>query len=497
MSVLFPYICMINEIFISNSKLKVVKVTDTNREDLKKIAVYKTAYMLTGARGVSAWAIPWIVVKSDEKFGDIKYNESELIILSELCRESYLIGKTALAELIVRAIGDKKIINSFYSDLRFITTIGSFIQNPKVEKPDFIQAAIYQKSRYSIHQLLKDLVEDKSQVLIDPELIGHYKRMSCSVTVTQEYKEQFEKWCDLCDIVGNKTRANLSISISSKVSVKIPENELGITPEERTLDYRRNMCIVRDGLIWTRYIAVKVNNKRFINRLYSSGCVIGTVIYNNELLLDLSKIPVISKSKLKGINSISLCEAEVNVLKCDAAIKYLTQLQKQTEKPKEEIKLSPEIIYLHKLGIYDDKFFPSTITAPTTDSYSFVELRSVTSEWPPYVAREVSNLVNNKFKNIRHYPYFYNFISNIDIKSKPIDELIRDWKTKEYNCIKHLRDIKFRLILKKNRYRFDEYRQPSATQKTYYVKDTKGNALHIGFSSLIKSINIYNPYIYV
>lgn len=343
------------------------------------------------------------------------------------------------------------------------------------EKVDAMYPRAYKKGkRYSVYQLLKDLVEDKAKILTDPELVGGYERITASKTEKPEEVIPVEdQWQEINNLVGNKTRANLSLQFTSFVDIDVPENEVGVKPGvRRNLECIKTFSIVRDGVLNMDLLAVRVS-KKLAHKLRAVGCIRMNLIYKNSLLLDLTTIPVISKGDLIKFDSVQLGAVELDYVISGMAIDYLSVKKNASYvKPsgKKNKNLSPEEKYLRSLGIFEDKYYPQKeVGVREGRSYLTTELLTSIEGFPAdpaamfTAAKEYartgtipSRLVRGSDKR-----------ENLKWMLENIDKLQWDleaWKNLNRDSRSKLRDMKFQMIMSKVA-NFNEYHKPSITKK--------------------------------
>ncbi len=133
-----------------------------------------------------------------------------------------------------------------------------------VKRAGVSRTAFY-RNYASRDELIDDLVKDKADILTDSELIGKYLRISSAVDTGAKFVH--EKWSRITGKLGNRRRANMSLTIMGKVKVNIPENEFDIEPGDREFPAFRSVCIIKDGSIWVPKIGVRLHSKKLIQKL--------------------------------------------------------------------------------------------------------------------------------------------------------------------------------------------------------------------------------------
>ena len=391
------------------------------------------------------------------------YTTEERNLLYVLFLTEFFSNRLNTAELVCHSLEDGELLRLFYETYNNIYSslkcyISDVLSNKvTIERPKKKYSLIYQRSRYSVCDLLDDLINDKSYIYTDSDLIEDYSRISRPIKDGSKFVP--EMWSAIVGKQGNRTRANLSILYSGIVSIDIPENKFGIKTGPRELKATRSICIVKDGIVWTPKIGVRINSERLIKKLKACGVIEKRLVFKNEFLLNLSNLPVISKSKLRRVVKFDIAKAEANVFMDGIAIAYLSylkyledkKLKALPEKIKEED--TPEEKFLHSLGVYGDHYYPGfTETDKITGSYEALEIIGNISQVPNDYSKNLRSFINTgNCRSVVIREYLKKVIKpEVDNPKTSISDLLEVWKNKKNRDINKLRDLKFRLILKKD-----------------------------------------------
>lgn len=213
--------------------------------------------------------------------------------------------------------------------------------------------------RYSVTKLLLDLERTGSSFIADYELmkgtlIGpHEKRRACM----EKIKENFVK---ILGVVGNQNRANLSLEFKQPITVSLPKNKFGIDKVEN-LTVVRNLNIVKDACINTAFILVKIPEE-LARVLRSVNCVEAKFINLEDsdkiYLLDLRKLPVLSKREMKplSIEALSRLVWKYTIAKEALFYKRIKASKDRYRNGKED--LSEKELFLRANGIYGSSYYP-------------------------------------------------------------------------------------------------------------------------------------------
>ena len=334
--------------------------------------------MIEGMDSVKDFPEAWVLERMAEKSKRTEdYSMEEIRIINAFCA-SILNKHVPLVEALLQAVKNGSTLKSFYETFgtvgfeRFKTEL--LLDYPRrrgtSKSPVSDYSPIYQRTRrYGVLDLMNDLVKDETYIMTDPELIKKYQ----PITRLRETGGKFiySEWSKVISKQGNRTRANLSLVFQGKIEVEVPENEFGITPGTRQLDALRSFCIIKDGVLWTPKLGIKTDNKHLINRLKMTGCIEGTLVFENEYLLDLTKLPIVGRDFVKRMPASAILSPEINLRLAHISQAYLRRLMWMKEKgitiwPLEKENEEEETEadkFLHSLGIWGNKYYPPKTTS--------------------------------------------------------------------------------------------------------------------------------------
>lgn len=347
---------MIEEFKLRGLKFKVERIEPGNIRETKKRLAYQHAvyiedsgndfkyvslcrsYSLTPKEGYSCYGLARLRTEAVDRS---EYTEGELKILYRLL---YSMAKEVkipkFTEILVRGISDVNLTSLFYDKVRsdsFFKYLGDLCTGVREYKRGEIHVETYNRNRYSIYQLIKDLVKDGSSISINPDLIK-YTRISLS-----KRPERIEKdWAKVISMQGNKYRANVGILCKAESFYA--------------------MCLVKDGAVHTKTLVVKINDSRLRKKLYSAGLVSDSLVFKDELILDLSKVPVISKRLVSKITEQDYLRSCLNLIVQERAYKIALKKSPKEEKTKKEGSGDP-MKYPEKIISYTADFLDGTTKA--------------------------------------------------------------------------------------------------------------------------------------
>lgn len=315
---------MINEIKLSGLRYKVVRIEPGSIKEIKKRLVYQHAVsiddkdvMYVSLCGSCTIGVPcYALARTYEEPKEREYTTEELRILLGLLWEATMKVKIPrFTEILVRGISDSELNKGFYDHVSsdyFKARIQYLYENPQGYKRDNVHVSLYDRQRYSVYQLVKDLVKDGAEICIDPEIIKYEK-----ISTGHSPRLPEENWVKSIAVQGNKNRANLSILY------KLESGSYG------------SMCFVKDGALHTSLALVRINGDRLKKILYGARVVSDTFIFKNELLLDLEKIPVIGKKFISRVKEDDYLRSCVNLLIQEQAYKFACYNHPEAKEEKE------------------------------------------------------------------------------------------------------------------------------------------------------------------
>ena len=404
----------------------------------------------------------WVIEKTDTKAKKEKYDGLEKDVMLKWMKALYPTHLDT-AELLCRACGYGNIMTEFYKSYgtemirdfyRLIDSITSGYGkgSGKCEKK---YAPQYISRKYSVYEFLQDIMKSRKEVKIytDPELIGKYKRITRKVIVDGAMVPDL--WCPVVGLVGNRERANLSLSYKTQITVDVPENPHGAEAGPRNLECIRSFCIIKDGIVWSRKLGIKTTDKTLIRKLRGAGAIEMGLVMSDEYLLNLENLPVISIPQIRHITSWQLANAE-------AAVEYARiggiwarrmdymerkSLSKCPEKMEVE-PVSPAEVYLRSLGIYGDKYIPNGKAADVERKYTVYELKGCISGIPKDPTLQVIKSINGEGVGVVK-DVVEKIALNHAKSGRTYKEEITYWENELLQRIKTLRDLKFRFIMGK------------------------------------------------
>ena len=473
-----------------NGDTKIVISNDTKRSLRYQIVLLakgekSSVVSLAGTKSVKVspdYQEAWIIKKGTKACEELQeYDSSEVMIIRHFIRELADRG-LEVTEAMCKNLGDTETI-MFYKSYG-AAAIKKF-RNEILTLPEKTGArtytskkAMYGRVRYDILHLLRDLenASGEVKVLTDPDLIGRYKRISRKVK--DGSIPLLDQWNLLIGVQGNRTRANLSLLVSAKTKVTIPENEVGVEAGDRVLDAIRSFTIVVDGTLNLEEIGIKTSDTKLIGKLKRIG-IVTPLVLTDEWLIDLSGIPV-STSK-KSVGSLQLGIAEYMVKRSEIIASYISRLIYKAEKklavlPKKPVEeaIDPKSEFLKGLGIYGDKYYaPKTEALEVENSYQTTEVIGEIQGLPKDPAIQIINYINTgTSKN----PAILEVLSPLEaLRRADLTKLKaeRDYYDLDKKVrVQYLRDLKFQVILRK-RLRFWGKKEPRVENCVVDMPDKK------------------------
>ena len=324
----------------------------------------------------------WVLMKSDTIIRTPQsYTNDEIRIILYFLNYMWSNSSVRKSEKFIRALGIDELTETFYR-LNGNNTVSNkicfLISKLATNKEDLViernknfkTKEIYSGHSYSVYHLLKDLVEDKASILIDPGITSSYKRISLSKESKPTNLKETDKWMKVLDIVGNKNRANLSLKCLERISLHIPEDK-NVGVEEKDVSLLKPTCfnIIRDGLVNIDIIGIR-GSKNLIRKLRrSTKCF--NLLYSDEVLVDLSKMKLINRSEIKKLDRNVLSYLVLDLILSKIAITYYKT--KRSMYPTID-KRSDEEKYLNNLGIFGNYYFSQSEKKSIGKTYTALSL---------------------------------------------------------------------------------------------------------------------------
>lgn len=305
------------------------KLLNTEFNYINIVNVFGNIYVPKNIRNYldSAWVV---IREKGSKFKGIKYNEEDIRLLISLagCSTFYYLN---LTEGLLLATKCKTLIDRFYSiygkenENKFINELNSIVRDEKsFERLEFLPVnnnpiPIYDRNRYSVYSLLEDLVKDKAKININKDIVGnkYTKISSCAIFSPTSCKINNDGWGNITSLKRNKKRANISINMDLSVSSN--------AEEKLNLKINKTFCIIKDGTLWQKRIAVNVSKTLEKKLKRYDGLVENELLMDHELLLDLSKLPIISKSKIHCTSLSHISKLSAKEKLSSIALEYLEE----------------------------------------------------------------------------------------------------------------------------------------------------------------------------
>jgi hypothetical protein len=142
------------------------------------------------------------------------------------------------------------------------------------------------------------------------------------------------------------------------VKVEVPSNSHGIDPGERELKTLRSICLVKDGKVCNTSFGVRIEDGNLRRKLKAAGIVKSELLYASDYLLDISNLPVISKSKVSCIRSFDLGAAETWYMLSNIALEYI---RRREYKEKNKLTTLPDKIDFTTQGMSDSELYGSML----------------------------------------------------------------------------------------------------------------------------------------
>jgi len=271
-----------------------------------------------------------------------EYSEDEIKVLSSFLRASLIIKNLKLIEILVRGIRDVELLSYFYDDVlidreKWVDRICK-IEDGSYDPVEVNLPARFDRHKYSVYQLLTELKKYKAKLCISDDFLNY--RILTPNYRPREIDLSSLSFGEICDVVGNRTRANLSLLVKH---------------EDTFFTY----SIIRDGKLHVNNLVVISDNPYLRKKLYGARLVKFS-IFKNTFVLDLSRIPVISRRFL-NIKESQLVDSIINE---DIQTKILSLLSEKTANPTKDTNTTT-------VGVQK----PMRSSKPINNNYKYTELK--------------------------------------------------------------------------------------------------------------------------
>lgn len=386
-------------------------------------------------------------------------------------------GQTTLFEKLLKDSGDIRFINSYEAAFgkqrleALKSDILDAVFDPSLRCSDGVDYNYKAKSNgYCILDLMDDLSQDETNEILVCDPRFSYKRIGAKsrakIVLDEETKEALSNastklkadkilsevertqkvnviypdadfGSSIRNLVWSEDRANLSFMVKIPVTLELPENEYGITSVDSYIF--RNFTIIKDGILNINQIPMhlsedmskKLSKRGLISEAESSKSRTTEVV-------DLSRMPIINRDRIKRVRMDTLAGLEVDLLKFRAYKKYLGWLKKSDAYLGTGFNYvdSPESEYLRTLGITQTGgYTPASEMEYSGDYYMAPTLKSTISKFSslPKIEEVIDKVKLNKSLTVSQ-EYMNDVINDID-------NLINNSEKSPYDEINELYDL--------------------------------------------------------
>ena len=432
---------------------------------VKRVDGYRGAISVPRSNFYNPYREVWCLEKAPLRYnpGEETYTTEERKLM--MCFLGATVGNHFFdtAEALAQAIGDDKVVRGFYGMYgkegikNYMKFLADQISDDSWEPQPFtgIITKGYERNKYSVQKLLQELIEAKAEILVDPDLVGEYKRIGPKTVDNFIESQDKSRWMRVEGVLGNKKRANISVTFYSPVIIDIPENSVGVPKGPMECIRKTSLCIIRDGFLNMKYLGIRGITPKEIGKLKRLGLVSGELLGKGEYVINLTKIPVISKSWIREVSSNWLARLEVKYELAKITEEYLETVYGFSEE-KEKAKKSEKEIFLETLGIHDGNYYipyngAVKKTVSKEEEYKTVEL-----------VTEISGLPKKKRDRTGEYSLYHDqktrgfcgkvlreYFDMIGIDSIASLEYLKKVKGEKKKLEIELRDRKFQIIMGK------------------------------------------------
>ncbi len=382
----------------------------------------------------------YFLEKSKVKFDkNIKLDIEDSITILKFLKE-FAYYYPAQSEPLVMALRNKTILNEYRKSFgpgikhNFISLISDVIKNPT--QLGLMDSNIEfewkgDRRKYSVINLLEELKSTGSKIKRVDYIIGYNNVSQKVIDKTKNKVEYLDKGGEILSISKSRTKLSLNITYKSFVDVTTPDGK-----EYKDFSIIKNLCIIKNGSLNTKKICIESTDKKFIGKLKRLG-VVYTELISGTYILDLEKLPLITKNNIKSIQYWMLTDYE-----------YYYQCYKfQKEYIKFKLGNSQESVPEFDL---DNKVYnPVQVSRKSNSSYTTQVIETVIkdSQFPSKSSQRL--IIFNNTDTLQKGTLVYNLINEIDNSSITLEDLLKEKEKETKKYLNLLKECIFSLIASK------------------------------------------------
>lgn len=227
-----------------------------------------------------------------------------------------------------------------------------------------------------------ELTDEEQKKLANAKTASEVQKIMDAAKERQVKMERVDRPYPLSSFVWNEERANLGGLFQIDVKLTLPENKLGLTTVDSFI--WRNYTIIKDGIVNMPILPMVVTSSTYAKLLKHPALVLSDVSDVNkdgmrEVTVDISKLPVINKKKIKGCKKSVMTNLALQLTDCKFTLNYLKK-----QLPKDDtVAASPfaqytqeQADYLASLGITEKGYSPAKEVEKNGDFYMAITLNS-------------------------------------------------------------------------------------------------------------------------
>ncbi len=227
-----------------------------------------------------------------------------------------------------------------------------------------------------------ELTEEEQKKLANAKTASEVQKIMDAAKERQVKMERVDKPYPLSSFVWNEERANLGGLFQIDVKLTLPENKVGLTTVDSFI--WRNYTIIKDGIVNMPVLPMVVTSNTYAKLLKHPALILTDVSDVDkdgmrEVTVDISKLPVINKKKIKGCKKSVMTQLALQLTDCKFTLNYLKK-----QLPKDEtVAASPfaqytqeQADFLASLGITEKGYNPAKVVDPDGDYYMAITLNS-------------------------------------------------------------------------------------------------------------------------
>jgi hypothetical protein len=265
---------------------------------------------------------------------------------------------------------------SKYCVIDFMTDLMQGDNYIKVVSPEFKYNRIGAKSVDKV-----ELTDEEAQKLAKAKTKAQAEKVLDAAKERSVEMKMIDKGYPVSNFTWNEERANLSALMNIDVELTLPKNDVGLQKIQSFVF--RNYTIIKDGVLNINQFPVIIDQTT-LDKVsnYVASDVIATEEGHYECLLDISRLPIINRSRIRASKKAKMTKLALELLDYKFQLKYLGYLKKElgatdTSSGRLTGYTADQLEYLESLGItLKNGYSPKKEVVKSDDYYMALTLNS-------------------------------------------------------------------------------------------------------------------------